>query len=252
MTTVQDIFQFLDGIAPFQNQASWDNSGLLIGSAAACVTKVVVALDITREEIDLAVNCGAELIISHHPVLFHPVKNLTADSVLYKAARNGLNAICTHTNLDKAPGGVNDALCDALGMTYRKMPETLGEGFVNIGSVDGIHDAVGLASYISEKLGASVRYVDCGKDITLIGVCSGAGGDLTAEAAGCGCTAFITGDASYHDFLDALSAGISLFAAGHFETENLITDNLVKRLTAAFPGVSFLASSRKAPIKTLN
>ncbi len=250
MTTVKDIYDFIDSVAPFASAAQWDNSGLLIGDGTAEVKKAVVALDVTRKEIEQAVLLGAELIVSHHPVIFHPVNSLLKDNAAYEAAKNGLNVICAHTNLDKAPDGVNDTLCRALGMSFEKLPENIGEGFLNVGTLPVCGNSKEIASYISKKLNAAVRYSALSDGLSRFGVCSGSGGDLAADAKAYGCDALITGDASYHDFLDAQSIGVTLFAAGHYETEVIIVPELIKKLSARFADVEFIPSARTNPIFT--
>ncbi|MBQ6065287.1 MAG: Nif3-like dinuclear metal center hexameric protein [Clostridia bacterium] len=249
--TVKDLYDFIHTIAPFDTKAEWDNPGLLVGDGTATVTRAVVALDVTMAELAQAKRVGAQAVIAHHPVIFHPQKSFLAGDVCYEAARLGIACVCAHTNLDKAPGGVNDALCEALGMTYEKLPDDYAEGFLNVGTIDGIDAAEELANHIAERLNAAVRYADAGVPIGKIGVCSGAGADEFAEAQRAGCTAMVTGDASYHDFLDAKAAGVSLFAAGHFETEIVIVDVLIRKLSAAFPSVEFLPSERENPVKTV-
>ena len=249
--TVKDIYHFINTLAPFDTKAAWDNPGLLVGDENAAVTKAVVALDVTAEEIAQAKRVGAQAVIAHHPVIFRPQKAFLAGDVCYEAARCGVACVCAHTNLDKAPGGVNDALCEALGMVYEKLPDDYAEGFLNVGTIDGIDGAEALARHIADRLSAAVRYVDAGAPIKKIGVCSGAGADEFAEAQRAGCTAMVTGDASYHDFLDAQAAGVSLFAAGHYETEIVIVEALVKKLSAAFPEVVFVPSERRNPIQTV-
>ncbi len=249
--TVKDLYNFINTIAPFETKAAWDNPGILVGDEAAEVTRAVVALDVTAEELAQAKRIGAQAVIAHHPVIFHPQKAFLAGGVCFEAARLGIAAICAHTNLDKAAGGVNDALCDALGMTYEKLPEEYADGFLNVGTIDGVDTAAELAAHIAERLHAAVRYTDAGTPIERIGVCSGAGADEFAEAKRAGCTAMVTGDASYHDFLDAQAAGVSLFAAGHYETEIVVVDALIRKLSAAFPSVGFFPSERENPVKTV-
>ena len=249
--TVKELFDYLNTLAPFDTKAEWDNPGLLVGDENAEVTKVVVALDVTAEELAQAKRVGAQAVVAHHPVIFQPRKSFLAGDVCYEAARCGIACVCAHTNLDKAPGGVNDALCEALGMTYEKLPADYAEGFLNVGTIDGIDTAAALAKHIAERLNAAVRYADAGVPIGKIGVCSGAGADEFAEAKRAGCTAMVTGDASYHAFLDAKAAGVSLFAAGHYETEIVIVDALIQKLSAAFPDVAFVPSERENPVKTV-
>ena len=116
MTSVQEILGFLNELAPFDTQESWDNSGLLIGSADQAVTVAALALDITTETVQLAQQAGAQLLISHHPVIFHPIKRVQANDPVYALIAAGLTAVCAHTNLDAAQGGVNDCLAQLLGL----------------------------------------------------------------------------------------------------------------------------------------
>lgn len=251
MTSVKDIYGYIDSFAPFDTKAEWDNPGILIGNSGAKVTKAVVALDITAEEVKQAAENGAQLIISHHPVIFRAVKSMTEKDIGYMLISNGISAVCAHTNLDKAPGGVNDALCEALGMEYVKIPEPAGEGFLNAGTVAGIASPGELALHISRRLGSAVRYCPASETVDRIAVCSGAGADLFGDAAALGCDALITGDASYHDMLDAAAAGVSIFAAGHYETEIIIVKRVIEKLSAEFPDVEFIASRRAAPVITI-
>ena len=117
MTTVGEIYRLMDEIAPFAWAESWDNSGLLVGSAGCKVDTALLALDVTGPVIEQAVACGAQLIITHHPVIFHKLGKLSAESIVYRLAQHNLSVISAHTNLDVAPGGVNDQLAARLGLT---------------------------------------------------------------------------------------------------------------------------------------
>lgn len=248
--TVADIYSFFDGFAPFAEKAEWDNSGLIVGDINRVVTKAVVALDITEEELSLAVKSGAQLIISHHPVIFHAQKDFIKGSIAFELAANSISALCAHTNLDKAPGGVNDALCEKLGLPYDKLPDAA-DGFLNVIYAENGYTPAEFAALLRDKLAACVRYCCASSEIKKIGVCSGAGSEFVPAAAQLSCDAFLTGDASYHNFLDAHSMGVSLFAAGHFETENIIIEALIKKLRANFKDIEFLASPRKNPVLTV-
>ena len=116
MTTVRAIYEWLDGWAPFSTAMSFDNAGLLAGSGAEEVRRAVLALDITPAVVREAASSGAQLIISHHPVIFNPLRRLTPDSAPWLLARHGIAAVCAHTNLDLAPGGVNTCLAQRLGL----------------------------------------------------------------------------------------------------------------------------------------
>ena len=125
MATVKDIYRFIDIIAPFSTQEEWDNSGLLVGEENKEVSRILFALDITSDVLNQAINANAELIITHHPIIFKPVSNILSDSLLYKLIENGISIISAHTNYDKAVDGVNDILCKTIGATkYEKVEDT--------------------------------------------------------------------------------------------------------------------------------
>lgn len=251
MSSVKDIFEYIDSFAPFSSAAPWDNSGFLVGDIHADVGKCIVALDVTDEEISEAERKGAQLILSHHPVIFHPQRTFVKENAAFEAAAKGISVICAHTNLDKAPDGVNDTLCEILGMDFVKETPDIAEGFLNTGALPEKGTCEEIAAYISEKLGAAVRFSMPGYRPERFAVCSGAGGDLAADAKAVGCDALITGDASYHDFLDAENLGVALFAAGHFETEVPIVGKLISKLSSRFPDIDFIPSERTNPILTV-
>lgn len=251
MSNASDIFDFLDSFAPFAAAAPWDNSGFLIGDENVPVKKCIVALDVTEKEIKEASARGAQLIIAHHPLIFHPQKAFLKNNIAYEAAANGIAVIGVHTNLDKAPGGVNDTLCETLGMQFIKEDAETAEGFLNSGTLPVTGSCAEIAEYISEKLGNAVRYSMPEYRPSRFAVCSGAGGDLAADAKAAGCDALITGDASYHEFLDANNLGVALFAAGHYATEIVIVPKLAQMLSERFPEIEFIVSDRANPISTV-
>lgn len=243
MARVKDFYEYINTIAPFDTQESWDNSGMLIGDMNAEVTKAAVVLDITNEEIQKAKKLGAELIISHHPVIFFPLKSVTKGSVPYELVSSSVNALCCHTPLDIANGGTNDSLASLLGFDVHQSEN---EPILRIGEIAETTTAQ-LAEHISKTLGTTVRYADSGRAIKKIAICTGAGCSLI-EAAG-DIDAFITGDASHHNFLDCVQAGVTLIAAGHYETEIVVVPTLVKKLCEKFPNVEIIDLKQKNPIK---
>ncbi|MBQ7638509.1 MAG: Nif3-like dinuclear metal center hexameric protein [Clostridia bacterium] len=249
--TAGDIYSFINEIAPFDSQCSWDNSGIIIGCAEKEIKKVLVCLDVTEDSAKYAAENGCGLIISHHPVIFRAVKRISSVCVLWTLIKNETCVISAHTNLDKAKGGVNDVLCETLKMDYEKLPEEYAEGFLNCGFINGADSAEKLAGYVSEKLRGPVRYIDSGVPIKKIAVCCGAGGEFHSDAKAAGCSALITGDADHHDFLDAAAEGVSLFAAGHYETEYPVTEALFSRLSEAFPETDFMLYPKLDPILTV-
>lgn len=242
MAKVKDFYGYLNSIAPFETQEDWDNSGMLVGDMNAEVKKAAVVLDITHEEIKKAKAIGADLIISHHPVIFNPIKSVTKGSVPYELVASSINALCCHTPLDIADGGTNDSLAKLLGINVTRADDPI----LRLGTVEPT-TAQELAGKIANTLNTKVRYADAGKKIKKIAICTGAGCSLI-EAAG-KIDAFITGDASHHNFLDCVQAGITLIAAGHYETEIIVVPVLVKKLQAQFPDVEIIDIKQENPIK---
>lgn len=242
MAKVKDFYGYLNSIAPFETQEDWDNSGMLVGDMNAEVKKAAVVLDITHEEIKKAKAIGADLIISHHPVIFSPIKSVTKGSVPYELVASSINALCCHTPLDIADGGTNDSLAKLLGINVTRADDPI----LRLGTVEPT-TAQELAGKIANTLNTKVRYADAGKKIKKIAICTGAGCSLI-EAAG-EIDAFITGDASHHNFLDCVQAGITLIAAGHYETEIIVVPVLVKKLQAQFPDIEIIDIKQENPIK---
>ena len=248
MAAVRDIYEFMDRIAPFDTQEDFDNAGFLVGRGDREVKKVLVALDITEEVAEEAGRWGADLILSHHPVIFHPVKSITDETavgrVLLKLLECGAAAICAHTNLDAAHGGVNGCLARALELTEISQLRQAGVDErgrpYGIGRVGAAHQS-GLsareyAAYVKERLGsACVRYTDGGRPVSRVAVGGGACGSMLEDALSQGCDTFVTADLKYNQFLDARAMGLNLLDAGHFPTENVVCAPLVRRLAEAFP-----------------
>lgn len=242
MAKVKDFYGYLNSIAPFETQEDWDNSGMLVGDMDAEVKKVAVVLDITHEEIKKAKAIGADLIISHHPVIFNPIKSVKRGSAPYELVASSINALCCHTPLDIADGGTNDSLAKLLGIEVTRTEDPI----LRLGTVEPT-TAENLAGKIAKTLNTKVRYADAGRKIEKIAICTGAGCSLI-EAAG-EIDAFITGDASHHNFLDCIQAGITLIAAGHYETEIIVVPVLVKKLQAQFPDIEIIDIKQENPIK---
>lgn len=253
MTTVRDVYDYIDSFAPFSTQMSFDNSGLLVGNPDKAVDKICVCLDITSDTIGKAVACDADLIVSHHPVLFRPRKQFLQGDPAYTLVRVGLSAICAHTNLDCATGGVNDVLAELFSLSKVEAVTTGNDPapLVRVGFLQSPMTASELAAEAAELLSANIRFCDGGKTIETLAVCGGAGGDLVADIAEMGVDALLTGDADYHDFLDAEHLGITLIAAGHFETENPVIPALAEKLRDAFPEVEVEVLSQKISIQHL-
>ena len=259
--TVQDILQAVDAIAPFRLTMDFDNTGLLIGDPTAEVKGVVMALDCTDDVLALAKEKAANLVISHHPVIFHGIKKVCADSVVWQAVRNDINVISAHTNLDIAKGGVNDCLAEVLGLSDVQGLTAAGEsvdahGNVSretlgrIGQLTSALSARELAQLVKEKLSTAVRYTDGGKEIKTVAVCGGAGDSELESAIALGADALITGEVAHHIFIEAAHRGITLIEGGHFHTENIVLEPLREKLAAQFPELTFEVC-HKAVVDTL-
>lgn len=250
MATAADVYRVLNEYAPFSVQESFDNAGFLVGRGDREVRKILVALDITPEVAEEAAMLGAELIAAHHPVIFSPVKSVTDETltgqILLALTENRIAAVCAHTNLDAAQGGVNDCLAEALELTDVGQLHQTGEDAYGrpcgIGRTGTVHrpgiTAAEYAVFVKERLGAaSVRFVDAGKPVRRAAVGGGACGSMLEDAAARGCDTFVTADVKYNQFLDAKAMGLNLLDAGHFPTEHVVCPRLVQWLTGRFPSV---------------
>lgn len=249
MTTVNEIYAFLQEKAPFELQEGFDNAGFLVGRAGAQVSKILVAMDITEQVVEEAAELGVQLIVAHHPVIFGGVQAVSDQTVtgriLLALAENRIAAICAHTNLDKVEGGVNDALALRLGLT--DIVQLKQEGVDGLGRPYGI----GRVGYVTEQplydfaigvkrlLGANgLRLVDGGRPAHKVAVGGGACAGMMWDALAQGCDTFITSDVKYNHFLDAKAQGLNLIDAGHFPTENVVCSVLQDWLARRIPQIS--------------
>ena len=240
MVTVKEIYDELNRIAPFSLQEGYDNSGLIVGSGDKSVTRVLMALDITKDVAEEAVKSGCDLVISHHPVIFNGLKSLEPENPAVILAAGGVSAICMHTNFDSAAGGMNDILCDRLGLTPDEALAV--ENGISIGYVCTLKNGISpkcMAQGIKNKLGNRVvRYNDTEKKLKRIAVCSGSGGSFLPAVIAKGLDGYITGDVKHDVFIDAHNRSICIFDAGHFHTENIFYDCVAGKLSEKFPSLS--------------
>lgn len=242
MSTVKDIYSFLDSLAPFSTSAPWDNTGLLVGNENSEVKRVMLSLDVTGDVIDEAIENSVDLVITHHPLIFEGVKSVTADTLLYKAVSSGISFISSHTCLDIAKDGVNDCLANAVGL--KNITSIEEEPFLKFGEIEEKTEEE-FVSLLKEKLSCNVLYNATRNNIKKVAFCSGAGGDLFNLAKELGADALLTGEAKYHEFLDASFNNITIFACGHFETEIVVIDTLKEKLEKEFNDIVFLKSNQK-------
>ena len=257
MATVQDILNFVQTLAPRNMKMDWGNVGLLCGSKSTQVTRVLVALDPFEHVCREAADMGAQLIVTHHPLIFQALKAVTDETSIGRGimllCRHGISAVNAHTNLDCAPGGVNDVLARALGLSDIAVINPSGTdaagnewGLLRSGTTEECALSVFLA-HVKNALGCQgLRYADGGKTVRKVAVGGGscAGGML--EALDAGCDTFVTADVKYNQFWDAKDLGLNLIDAGHFHTENPVVAVLAGKIAAQFPEVEVKISKTHA------
>lgn len=239
MATVADVYAMVDALAPFDTAEEWDNVGLLVGKMDRPVDTVLTALDATRAVVAEAVKLGAQLIVTHHPLLFSPVRRLDeADpeaAVLCDLVRGGVSLIAAHTNLDLAPGGVNDALAARL-----RWPVSGVDGVLRLGGWQRPMRLGDLRREAQEALGAPVlAYGDENRHVARFAICSGSGASEVDHAAKLGAEVYLTGEMRHDALLRALAQGMCVLAGGHYATEICAADLLARHLQSAANAVEF-------------
>lgn len=246
MTTVRDIYEYIDSIIPFSLQEGWDNSGFLAGDPDMGVHRIITALDITNNVIDEAISENAELIVSHHPVIFTPLKSVMAGSPVGRMIRAEISAICTHTPFDMSPLGMNkglyELLAEPLGLSEGYIPlEETGEG-LSVGRIYELNAPLSpeeAAKRAKSALGCSaVRFSGGGREIRKIAVSSGSGGSFVQLAQIKGADALISGDFKHDAFIDSGNEGFTIIDCGHFHTERIFCGIMKKLLSEAFPDIA--------------
>lgn len=249
MTTVSDILTYLERLAPSSMKMDWDNVGLLCGGRNRPVTKVLVALDPFEGVCNEAAQWGAELIVTHHPLIFQPLKAVTDDTSIGRAVQllcaQNISAINAHTNLDCAPGGVNDCLARVLGL--QDVQVIAPSGVDPLGRPwgllrQGVVESQRLSDFLPKVKAAlhcdGLRYVNGGRPVHRVAVGGGACATELMDAVNAGCDTFVTADVKYNQFWDAHDLGLNLIDAGHFATENPLVSLLAAKIAAAFPDIT--------------
>ena len=253
MTTVKDILEFLETIAPGYMKESWDRVGLNCGHLNAPVDTILVALDPFTDVCQEAVEIGAQLLLTHHALLweqgFITDETEQGRNALY-LIENNIAHINAHTNLDCAPGGVNDILASKLGLQDitvidPKREDSQGRpyGLLRCGTVE----AQGLYPFmesVKKALGCQkLKFTDGGRKVHRVAVGGGACGSALQDAVNAGCDTFVTADVKYNQFWDARAMGVNLIDAGHFHTENPVCVYLTQQLRQAFPELTVAMSA---------
>ena len=248
-----DLINRLDSIVPEETQESWDNSGIQINCGNREIRRVLVALEITFEVIEEAVREKADMIITHHPLIFTGVKSIDADDVrgryIIDLINNGISVYSLHTNFDKAPGGNNDYIANILDLDE-----------ISPLIIDGCDDEITRTGYcrqtsllelahtLADGLGIDRSFVTITGEpdtpVSKVGICSGAGSEYIEPAMKNGCDVFITGDVKYHEAVAAREMGMCIIDAGHFGTEKIFAEAFTELMYSnEFIEVDFIRSS---------
>lgn len=263
--TVADIAEIIENTVPAALQESWDNSGLLVGFEEREVRTILTCLEINEDVADEAVAMGADMIVSHHPLIFGGLKKLNSsdsdDRAVLKLISHGISVYSCHTPFDKVKGGNNDIIAERLGLvsvknlkgcdvaSASKMCENMDEA--DIGRMGKLKEPVSFiefAGMAAAQLDMSVRQMrltgDLNSRIDTVGICTGAGADLMEMAAASGCRLFITGDVKYHEAQFARSHDICVLDAGHYGTEKFFAAAMKAMLEKKLSGDVEIAESK--------
>lgn len=251
---VGDIAAIMEQIAPLSLSESWDNTGLLLGDPAAPVERLMTCLTLTGDSVTEAVQRQANLVISHHPLPFKPLNKITTGSqpgnLLWQLASHGISIYSPHTAWDSAPDGINAQLARKLSLEEIEPLVVSVANELGAGRCGCLHKPTTLEAIVA-KLTQSVphcrpRAVTVDQPIARVALGCGSGGSFVAAAASRKCDLLITGEATFHNCLEAQSLGIGLLMIGHFASEKFAMNQLASRLAAAFPQVSVWDSERES------
>ena len=253
---VKDIIKVIEDFAPLSIQEGWDNSGLCVGSPEDEVTSVLLALDCTPELVDEAVSCGADMIVTHHPLIFSGLKKISPDDMVgeavIKAVRSGISIYAAHTNADKVLEGVSGAMAAKLGLVNVTVLDEDGEG-TGLGAVGDLPQpmtAEQAVRLVKEKFSLKAMKTSRPSEgmISRVAMCGGSGGSLIKAAQKAGAQLYISGDISYHNFFT--SDDFMIMDIGHYESEIEIVDILFSLIKKNFPtfAVRIAQNSNSNPI----
>ena len=241
---LKEIVAALERLAPLRLQDEWDNSGLQVGFPESEISGILVCLDITEAIVDEAVAKGADLIVSHHPLLFKPLRQVSdatyQQRCVVRALSAGISIYSAHTSLDNAPGGVNHRIAQLLGLQDLRwlVPlagEDAGSGLVGVLPQPETDRA--FFARVKRLFGVQcLRHsATDGRKIRRVALCGGAGAFLLRDAIAAGADCFLSGEFHYHDYFE--NGGVLLCELGHYQSEQYTRDLLQEYLAANCPGV---------------
>jgi dinuclear metal center YbgI/SA1388 family protein len=252
LADILDVFKALEELAPPELAERWDNCGLQVGPAGGKVAKILLSLDVTLPVAEEAVEIGAELIVSHHPLIFTPLQRIDGATalgrLLYYLIANRIAVFSIHTSLDSARGGVNDALADIIGVRNAVPLKQLAEGagIGRIGELSNPESGTALAARLKSALGLREIRVsgDIGGGVSRVALCSGSGGDLLGAALERKADIFVTGEIRHHAAVSALGDGLPVLELGHWKSERIVLPPVREFLQRRFAGIDVDISSR--------
>lgn len=258
---INDIARAIEQMAPLRWQEGYDNAGIQVGDPEAVVTGVLLCTDVTMAVIDEAIARGFNMVVSHHPLIFHGLKKLAGrDSIermVAHAIKHGINIYSAHTNMDNAPAGVSHHMAEKLGLTDVEVLEARDDNGVTTGSgVIGYILPKPMMDFLKEVKEAfgvqAVRYSgDTSGDVYRVALCGGAGAFLIDRARQVGADIYVTGDVKYHDFFKA-DEGIVIADIGHYESEQYTVELFRDIIARQCPGVEVaMARQERNPVKYL-
>lgn len=253
--TIGDLFSFLNDKIPPSLSCDWDNDGMMaVRSALTPLTGVLCSLDITEDVIEEAERNRCNCIVSHHPLIFRKLSSLTPDTapLVLSLMDRGIGAMSFHTRLDAVEGGVNDTLLARLGL---KASGRFGADEVPLGRIADLEGEVTFAAFCNTVRNAlrspALHCVYAGSSVRRVAVLGGDGKGDWGSALEAGADTYLTGTMSYNAMLEAKTAGLNVVAAGHFFTENPVTETLAGWIQGAFPGLPVRTSERGCEVFTL-
>ena len=256
MTTIKNICGFLDSFAPTRLAEDWDNVGLLAGDPSEPASKIMTCLTITPESAEEAIERNANLIVSHHPLPFRPLKRITTDTVgsrlLWNLIRAGVSIYSPHTGFDSATEGINQSLCQRIGIETPQPlvpiandPQGLGAG--RFGSLAKEQTLEQFVASVKTIFGLDGIHIvgELNSKVKNIAVACGSGGSFLEKARRAKCDTFVTGEATFHTCLEAKANNITLILLGHYASERFAVENLADRLNQKFDECEVWASQQE-------
>ncbi len=253
VTKIQTICDFLDQFAPLALAEEWDNVGLILGDSSRDANRVMTCLTVTPESASEAIEKKADMIVSHHPLPFSATKRITTDKtptrLIWELAQAGISIYSPHTGFDSAVGGINQMLCDRLGVesTDPLIPNRKDPGMPGAGRIGKLVSAITLRDF-AQRIKADfalprIQVVgDLDAKVQRIATACGSGGSFLSKAVARGAQCLVTGEATFHTVLEARSANAGLILMGHYFSERFAIEVLAENVVVAFPNVDVWAS----------